>query len=136
MRAIFNTLSAIPIMLASGCASTSATVQPTSIDPIKYQPYSCLQMEQRLDEVVVRAKNVAMIQDATAGTDALALAVGPFTLWGPMLFAVTRGGTSHAELSLLRGEVVALETAAKQKGCSELVATFERQRAASAKLSD
>jgi len=121
------------MLFAGGCATTASTVQPTAIDPIKYQHYGCTQMEQRLDEVVIRAKSVAMIQDANSSTDALSLAVAPFTLWGPALFAVTRGGSNAAELSLLRGEVVALEAAAKTKGCNDLTATFERQRATSEK---
>lgn len=116
-------------LLAAGCAKSPDSISGTYVSPLIYQSYTCDQLGEKLARVAARASEVAGVQSGTASGDAVAVGVGLVLFW-PALFFIS-GSDREAELSRLRGEVEAIEKAAIQKDCGDVVESIAGGREAS-----
>ncbi len=101
----------------SGCADKSESVSASYVSPLQYQQYSCRQLAEEGSRVGVRASQLGGVQDKKAGNDAVATGVALFIFW-PALFFIEGNMEAKAELSRLKGEMDAIESASIQKNCS------------------
>jgi hypothetical protein len=99
-----------------GCATSGKDVAATYVSPIQYSNYDCDQLRQELARVNGRVGQITGRLDEAAGNDKAL--VGLSLIFWPALFAL--GGTKQqeAELSRLKGEYEALQTASTSKKCS------------------
>ena len=73
------------------------------------------------------------IQDSAATLDAVAVPAGLAMLWFPRLAIPAlfiSGGAHKEDLSLLKGEVVAIDAGAREKPCPQIVQYIEVNRLA------
>lgn len=99
-----------------GCATAGKDVAATYVSPIQYSNYDCDQLRQELARINGRVGQITGRLDEAASNDKTLMGVG--ILFWPALFAL--GGTrqQEAELSRLKGEYEALQTASTIKKCS------------------
>lgn len=102
-------------VLAS-CASRSDNITAAYVSPVAYQGLSCTQLANEAQAVSARAASAAGAQDQKATGDAVAMTVGLVVFW-PALFLMSGDGAHAAEVSRLKGEMEAIQTASRQKGC-------------------
>ena len=100
-----------------GCATSGKDVVATYVSPIQYSNYDCDQLRQELARINGRVGQLTGRLDEAASNDKAIMGVGMILFW-PALFAL--GGTKQqeAELSRLKGEYDALQTASTSKKCS------------------
>jgi hypothetical protein len=98
-----------------GCAQSPDKVQPLSVNPEKYYDLSCNEISKRLADIETRLDRVRQIQSKNASADVAAVAGGVLTLWSPLLFL--NGESNQNHLSILKGELIALESAELNKKC-------------------
>lgn len=106
------------IFLISGCASTSNNIDATYIPPIKYKNYNCHEIKKRLDDVCQRANRLGQIQNNSAVVDAFA--VSSVVIHPLLPVMLMSGGGNEKEISLLKGEIIALQQNAIEKNCSDV----------------
>jgi hypothetical protein len=113
-----------------GCASQSADISASYVSPIKYNSYSCSQMEQEYARLISRSDSVNKRQNDIAGNDAVAMGVGLVLFW-PALFFIDNDD-HREEVARLKGELESVEDASVQKNCSSLAnqIAVDRKRAA------
>jgi hypothetical protein len=101
----------------AGCATAGKDVAATYVSPIQYSNYDCDQLRQELGRIGGRVAQLTGRLDEAASNDKAIVGVGMILFW-PALFAL--GGTKQqeAELSRLKGEYDALQTASTNKKCS------------------
>ena len=101
----------------AGCATAGKDVTATYVSPVQYSNYDCDQLRQELARINGRVGQLTGRLDEAASNDKALVGVGMILFW-PALFAL--GGTKQqeAELSRLKGEYDALQTAATSKKCS------------------
>ena len=104
------------IGLLAGCATAGKDVVAMYVSPIQYSNYDCEQLRAELIRINVRVNQMTGRLDTAASNDAAIMGVGMILFW-PALFAL--GGTKQqeAELSRLKGEYEALQSAANGKKC-------------------
>jgi outer membrane murein-binding lipoprotein Lpp len=107
---------AITTILA-GCATAGKDVAATYVSPIQFSNYDCDQLRQELVRINGRVGQLTGRLDEAASNDK-AIATASILFFPLALFAV--GGTKQqeAELSRLKGEYDALQTASAGKKCS------------------
>lgn len=111
------TLGALASVFAlAGCASKSTDIQASYVSPLLYQQLDCSQLALQAQEVSSRARTAAGIQDKKAGEDAALMAVGLVVFWPALLFT-SGDGAQASEVARLKGEMQAIETAARQNSC-------------------
>ena len=100
-----------------GCATAGKDVAATYVSPIQYSHYDCDQLRQELARINGRVGQLTGRLDEAASNDKALVGVGMILFW-PALFAL--GGTKQqeAELSRLKGEYEALQSASTNKKCS------------------
>ena len=100
-----------------GCATAGKDVAATYVSPILYSSYDGGQLRQELARSNARVAQLTGRLDEAANNDKAIMGVGMLLFW-PALFAL--GGTKQqeAELSRLKGEYDALQTAGNSKKCS------------------
>lgn len=100
-----------------GCATAGKNVATTYVSPIQYSNYDCDQIRQELVRINGRVNQLSGRLDEAASNDIALAGVGLILFW-PALFAL--GGTKQqeADLSRLKGEYEALQTASTSKKCS------------------
>jgi hypothetical protein len=100
-----------------GCATAGKDVSATYVSPIQYSNYDCDQLRQELSRINGRVGQLTGRLDEAASNDKALVGVGMILFW-PALFAL--GGTKQqeAELSRLKGEYDALQTASTTKKCN------------------
>ncbi len=100
-----------------GCATAGKDVSATYVSPIQFSNYDCDQLRQELSRINGRVGQLTGRLDEAASNDKALVGVGMILFW-PALFAV--GGTKQqeAELSRLKGEYDALQTASTTKKCN------------------
>uniref|UniRef100_UPI0035B403CB hypothetical protein n=1 Tax=Flavobacterium sp. TaxID=239 RepID=UPI0035B403CB len=86
--------------------------------------YDCSELSIRLKQVNEKIKSTIPIQENAANVDSVAAAGGIITTFAPVLFM--SGGAHEQELSLLKGEVLAIEQSAKEKKCEDITAFIEK----------
>jgi hypothetical protein len=102
--------------LMAGCATAGKDVVATYVSPVQYSNYDCEQLRAELIRINSRVNQMTGRLDTAASNDAAIMGVGMILFW-PALFAL--GGTKQqeAELSRLKGEYEALQSAASGKKC-------------------
>lgn len=105
------------VAFLGGCATAGKDVVATYVSPIQYSSYDCDQLRQELARINGRANQLTGRLDEAASNDKTIVGVGMILFW-PALFAL--GGTKQqeAELSRLKGEYDALQTASTSKKCT------------------
>lgn len=101
----------------TGCATAGKDIAATYVSPIQYSNYDCDQLRQELARINGRVGQLTGRLDEAASNDKILTGVGAI-LFFPVLFAL--GGTKQqeAELSRLKGEYEALQSASTNKKCS------------------
>jgi len=104
------------IGIFTGCATAGKDVVATYVSPVQYSNYDCKQLRSELIRIHSRVNQMTGRLDTAASNDAAIMGVGMILFW-PALFAL--GGTKQqeSELSRLKGEYEALESAANGKKC-------------------
>lgn len=113
------------LVAGGGGATAPEQIQAAYISPLVYQPYNCGQLRQEYARIGRRTDEVFAAQAGESSKDAGAVAIGIF-LW-PALFALA-GEDRRYEVARLKGEADALEQAAIQKNCNQLLVQIKDAR--------
>jgi hypothetical protein len=102
--------------IVGGCATAGKDVASTYVSPMQFSNYDCDQLRQEMLRTQGRANQLSGRLDEAASNDKAILIGGGLLFW-PALFAL--GGTKQqeAELSRLKGEYDALQSASTMKKC-------------------
>ena len=114
--------------LLSACSSSPDSISGAYVSPLEYSTYSCNQLAQELRRVARRVAEVSGHQSDEATGDAVALGVGLVVFWPALFFMI--GDDREEELERLKGEAEAVEQAAIQKDCADLLQQLEAERRA------
>jgi hypothetical protein len=107
-----------------GCASSAADIAPAYVSPVAYQSYNCQQLALEAQAISSRAATLSGAQDKQRTNDGLATAAAVVIFW-PAAFFVGGDKQTAAELSNMKGQMVAIEQASIAKKCG---IQFEGQR--------
>jgi hypothetical protein len=107
-----------------GCASSSADVTPAYVSPVAYQTYTCQQLALEAQSISTRAATLSGVQDSQRTKDGVVTAAAIVVFW-PAAFFVGGDKQNAAELSQMKGQMIAVEQASNQKNCG---IKFEGQR--------
>lgn len=110
-------MAALAGLALAGCASRSSEISAAYVSPVAYQNYTCQQLAQEAQALSARAAQVSGAQDQKRTNDAVATTVAVVVFW-PAAFFVGGDGQTAAELSQLKGQMVAVEQASIQKKCN------------------
>jgi hypothetical protein len=110
--------------ILAGCATRADNIAPAYVSTLGYQGLSCKQLAIEATDISSRAAAAAGMQDQKATGDAVAMTAAVIVFW-PALFFVRGDGAQAAEVSRLKGEMQAIETTSRRRGCG---ITFETQR--------
>jgi hypothetical protein len=87
-----------------GCASSSEDITPAYVSPVAYQGYTCQQLALEAQAISTRASSLS-------GTAAAVV------IFWPAAFLVSGDKQTAAELSLMKGQMIAVEQASIAKKC-------------------
>lgn len=110
---------AITVALAaalSSCASKPKDIEAAYVSSTLYESLSCDRLREEATAVSARAIAASGVQQKKADNDAVAVGVGLVIFW-PALFFAKGDGASAAEVSRLKGEMKAIETASLKNNC-------------------
>lgn len=112
-----TTIAIIAVSVAmAGCAKSSEDVVAQYQSPARYKNMSCDELSMELERVQASVLQLSDEQDDAATRDKVVMGVGLVLFW-PALF-ILAAGDEKAELSRLKGEFEALDTAYAQKNCA------------------
>jgi hypothetical protein len=100
-----------------GCASSSADTTPAYVSPVAYQGYTCQQLALEAQSISTRAASLSGAQDSQRTKDQWSTAAAVVIFW-PAAFFVGGDKQTAAELSLMKGQMVAVEQASIAKKCN------------------
>jgi hypothetical protein len=100
-----------------GCASSASDVAPAYVSPVAYQSYTCQQLALEAQSISTRAATLSGAQDSQRSKDGLVTAAAIVVFW-PAAFFVGGDKQTAAELSQMKGQMVAIEQASIAKKCS------------------
>jgi len=100
-----------------GCASSSSEIAPAYVSPVAYQSYTCQQLALEAQAISTRAATLSGAQDSQRSKDGLATAAAIVIFW-PAAFFVGGDKQTAAELSQMKGQMVAVEQASIAKKCN------------------
>jgi hypothetical protein len=100
-----------------GCASSAADITPAYVSPVVYQSYTCQQLALEAQSISTRAAALSGAQDKQRTNDGLATAAAVVVFW-PAAFFVGGDKQTPAELSQMKGQMVAVEQASIAKKCA------------------
>lgn len=100
----------------TSCATKSKKIEAAYVSPIGYEAYTCDQLGLEAQRVSSRAAALSGQQDQQAKKDAVAVGVSLVLFW-PAAFLVKGDNTTAAEISRMKGEMVAIEQVSTQKQC-------------------
>lgn len=106
----------IVVGILSSCATKPSDIDAAYVSPTLYSNLSCDQLKREATEVSARAIAASGAQEKKATNDAVAVGVGLVLFW-PALFFAKGDGAQAAEVSRLKGEMLAIERASKEKNC-------------------
>jgi uncharacterized protein YceK len=109
-------LSTAAVLVLAGCASKSEDITAAYVSPVAYQSYTCDQLQQEAEGISARAAQAAGQQDKARKNDQVKTAVGVVLFW-PVLLFNEGDGRNAAELSNLKGQMNAIQTASTKKKC-------------------
>lgn len=102
--------------LLSSCASKPSEIEAAYVSPALYESLSCDRLREEATAVSARAIAASGAQQKKADNDAVAVGVGVVIFW-PALFFAKGDGATAAEVSRLKGEMKAIETASIKNNC-------------------
>jgi len=100
-----------------GCASSAADITPAYVSPVAYQSYTCQQLALEAQSISTRAATLTGAQDSQRIKDGWATAAAVVIFW-PAAFFVGGDKQTAAELSQMKGQMVAVEQASIAKKCN------------------
>jgi hypothetical protein len=100
----------------SSCASKPKDIEAAYVSSTLYESLSCERLREEATAVSARAIAASGTQQKKADNDAVAVGVGLVIFW-PALFFAKGDGASAAEVSRLKGEMKAIETASIKNNC-------------------
>jgi hypothetical protein len=100
-----------------GCASSSGDITPAYVSPVAYQTYTGRQLALEAQSISTRAATLSGAQDSQRTKDGWATAAAVVVFW-PAAFFVGGDKQTAAELSLMKGQMVAVEQASIAKKCN------------------
>jgi hypothetical protein len=100
----------------AGCASSAADIAPAYVSPVAYQSYTCQQLALEAQSISTRAATLSGAQDSQRTKDGVATAAAIVIFW-PAAFFVGGDKQTAAELSQMKGQMVAVEQASIAKKC-------------------
>lgn len=103
--------------MMAGCATRPSDISAAYVSDSGYRTMSCAQLEQEAQVVSARAVEATNAQERQASNDAMAVTAAAIVFW-PAVFLARGDGASAAEVSRLKGEMQAIETVSRQKGCN------------------
>ncbi|MEO5732937.1 MAG: hypothetical protein ABIN96_00475 [Rubrivivax sp.] len=127
-------LPVLACLLLQGCITRSTEVRAAVADAAEFAAWSCVRIDDELDEVQHQAADVAYSVDAQAGNNILAMGLGVMVFW-PAMLAMRPDGLEAADLARLKGRFDALSDAARRQGCVPAGDTPSAARAATLALS-
>ena len=127
VRYISSWILILVLTITLGCSQSPESITGSYVSPLIYQHLECGQIRQEMHRVSRRVQEVSGVQSSKATGDAVAMTVGLVIFW-PALFFLAAGDDRAEELARLKGESGALEQAAIQKNCAQLVSEIEEER--------
>ena len=103
-------------LLLANCATKSSEITAAYVSPISYQGYTCQQLGMEAQAVSAKAAELSGAQDQKRSNDQIATGVAIVVFW-PAAFLVGGDGQVAAQLSQMKGQMVAIEQASIQKKC-------------------
>jgi hypothetical protein len=100
-----------------GCASSASDIAPAYVSPVAYQTYTCQQLALEAQAISTRAAALSGAQDSQRTKDGVATAAAIVIFW-PAAFFVGGDKQTAAELSQMKGQMVAIEQASIAKKCA------------------
>ncbi len=118
MKRLSSSVSAFLIvaLFLSGCAQRSSQIDAVYVSPIKYEKYSCRQLNEELQRINARVAEISKEQDGTAAKDVIVGTVGVVAFL-PALFLLALGDDHKDEIARLKGEYEAIRSTALRKKC-------------------
>jgi hypothetical protein len=101
----------------AGCASSASDITPAYVSPVAYQSYTCQQLALEAQAISTRATTLSGAQDSQRTKDGVATAAAIVVFW-PAAFFVGGDKQTAAELSQMKGQMVAVEQASIAKKCN------------------
>jgi len=101
----------------AGCASSASDIAPAYVSPVAYQSYTCQQLALEAQSISTRAATLSGAQDSQRTKDGVATAAAIVIFW-PAAFFVGGDKQTAAELSQMKGQMVAVEQASIAKKCN------------------
>lgn len=105
-----------PLFFINGCASRASKIEPSYISSAPYETLSCSSLAGEGILLSTSAAKATGRQNKAATEDAIKTGVGLVIFW-PILFFNEGNGIKAAEVARLKGEMAALQRAAKLKKC-------------------
>ncbi len=113
----YKIASVIGLALAvTSCASKPNDIEAAYVSSTLYEGLSCSRLREEATMVSSRAIAASGVQQKKADNDAVAVGVGLVIFW-PALFFAKGDGASASEVSRLKGEMKAIETASLKNNC-------------------
>jgi len=103
--------------LLAGCASSASDIAPAYVSPVAYQSYTCQQLALEAQSISTRAATLSGAQDSQRTKDGVVTAAAIVVFW-PAAFFVGGDKQTAAELSQMKGQMVAIEQASIAKKCA------------------
>lgn len=102
--------------LLTGCATNPRDITPAYVSTAGYSNMTCEQLRGEAEAVSQRAAAATGAQERQQGNDAAIVAVGAVLFW-PALFFIGGNKAPAAEISRLKGEMLAIEEVNRAKNC-------------------
>ena len=96
--------------------SSASDIAPAYVSPVAYQSYTCQQLALEAQAISTRAATLSGAQDSQRTKDGVATAAAIVIFW-PAAFLVGGDKQTAAELSQMKGQMVAVEQASIAKKC-------------------
>jgi hypothetical protein len=116
----------ILLILFISCASNPRDISPKYVSPMLYNNYDCDQIRLEMLRVNRKLQEVMGVQSDERTKDQVALGVGLVLFWPSLFFMM--GDDKEHEIAELKGEYEALEQAAIQKKCEQLLNEIEESK--------
>nr|WP_321271863.1 hypothetical protein [uncultured Tolumonas sp.] len=116
----------VSLVFSAGCAKKPEKIQSTYIPVIKYRDYSCPELSVKLEEINYKTKAIIPVQETASNVDSVAMIGGLITIFSPIF--LMSGGAHDKEISILKGEALAIEQSAKDKRCESIIKWFEKEK--------
>ena len=102
--------------ILAGCATRAENITASYTSTVGYSGLSCNQIRGEAQAISQAAAAATGAQNSKATKDAVAMGVALVVFW-PAAFLVGGDGAQAAEVARLKGEMQAIETASRRKGC-------------------